>query len=273
MIETLKTKLKKFTNDKDKYNYLREYLQLLILQILDEKGCFRNIAFLGGTALRILYDLKRFSEDLDFSLINTENYSFANIMKSIERELRLKNFDVTIRYKDHKTVASAFIKFNNILHQTNLTSLKDQKLLVKFEVDQKPPEGFKTEFTMINNEFLIGITHFDLPSLFAGKIHALLCRKYAKGRDYYDLTWYLTKNIAPNYTLLNKSMEQTEQHKFNLTKKTLHVNLIKLIEQTDFAHIKKDIEPFLENPKEIRFFEKDVFLTLLENKMRSDPES
>jgi len=80
MIETLKTKLKKFTNDKDKYNYLREYLQLLILQILDEKGCFRNIAFLGGTALRILYDLKRFSEDLDFSLINTENYSFANIM-------------------------------------------------------------------------------------------------------------------------------------------------------------------------------------------------
>lgn len=264
MLEAIKDKLRGHSgNNREKYNYLREYLQLLILKILDEKGYFNHIAFVGGTALRILYDLNRFSEDLVFSLTGQQNYSFADSMKTIKHELNKQNLTVDIATKDQKTVASAFIKFDSLLFELGLSAHKDQKLSVKFEVDQNPPLGYQTEFSMINKEFLIGISHYDLPSLFAGKLHALLCRTYTKGRDYYDLLWYLGKKITPNYALLENAIQQTEHEKLQLNKEKLVELLTKRIEQTDFKKIRADVEPFLADEKELRYFDKNIFLSLI----------
>jgi predicted nucleotidyltransferase component of viral defense system len=199
MYELLKTKLAEYGSDRaQKYNYLREYLQLLILKILDEKGYFRHIAFVGGTALRILYDLNRFSEDLDFCLIDKAHFDFKAMIHVLVKELQQQNFQVEFTAKDNKTVASGFIKFNQLLLSLGVSPHLNQKLSIKIEIDCNPPTGFKTEFTMINKEFLIGIQHYDLPSLFAGKLHAILCRAYTKGRDYYDLIWFLGRKIDPN---------------------------------------------------------------------------
>lgn len=263
MIEVIQQKLRPLTTFEEKYNTLREFLQILILKIIDESGYFRNLAFVCGTALRILYDLKRFSEDLDFCLISHDHYDFSAMMTSLERQLKLYHLESSVRYKDHRTVASAFIKFDNILHATGLTGHVDKKLLIKFEVDQNPPQGFKTQLSVINKDFLIGINHFDQPSLFAGKLHALLCRKYTKGRDYYDLIWYLSQKIEPNFDLLNNAILQTENQNLQLNKKRLHDLLEKRLQTTDFGKVRADISPFLIDPKEIRFFDKNYFLNLI----------
>lgn len=260
----LQEKIKHLSTREDKYNALREYLQLLILRIIDEKGFFQNIAFVGGTALRILYDLRRFSEDLDFCLVQSKHYSFNKLLESISKELELQGLNVDVKGKDKKTVAAAFIRFNTLLHDLGLSSHKDQNLTVKIEVDQNPPKGYKTKLTVINKVFLMGINHYDLPSLFASKCHALLCRKYQKGRDYYDFVWYLAHNVDPNVPLLNAAIEQTEHRPSHLNKEQLKQALIEHFEKTDFERLKQDIQPFLENPAEIRFFETPYFLQLVE---------
>lgn len=264
MNETLITKLNEFGTDKTgKYNYLREYFQLLTLKILDENGYFRNIAFVGGTALRILYDLNRFSEDLDFCLIEKKNFSFHDMMQTVKKALSQENFDVEATTKENKTVGSAFIKFNQLLFNLGISPHKDEKLSIKIEIDQNPPKAFNTEFSMINKEFLIGINHYDLPSLFSGKLHAILCRAYTKGRDYYDLMWFLSRKIEPNYILLTNAIEQTEKTKIQLNRKKLIELLHNRINETDFRKIRLDIGPFLADSKEIRYFEKDFFLNLI----------
>lgn len=266
MIEVIQQKLNPLSSAEEKYNKLREFLQLLILKIIDENGYFKNLAFVGGTALKVIYDLKRFSEDLDFCLIEHENYHFSTMMKELERHLRLYGLDVDIRYKDHKTVASAFVKFNNILHLFGLTQHLSEKVLIKFEVDQNTPKGFQAELSIVNQDFLIAINHFDLPSLYAGKLHAVLCRKYTKGRDYYDLIWYISQKIQPNLLLLNNAMQQTEHQDYHLDQEKLDSMLKERIQNADFAKIRADIAPFLIDPKEIRFFEEKYLMSLVSKK-------
>lgn len=263
MIDVIQQKLQSLTSAEEKYNQLREFLQLLILKIVDENGYFRNLAFVGGTALRIIYNLKRFSEDLDFCLANRDHYHFSTIMRELEHQLRLYHLDAEIRFKDHKNVASAFIKFDNILHLSGLSQHTDKKLLIKFEVDQNPPQGYQTELSVINKDFLIGINHFDLPSLFAGKLHAVLCRKYTKGRDYYDLIWYISQHIQPNFVLLNNAVQQTEHQEWHIDKDNLPKLLKDRFQMTDFSKVRADITPFLMDSKEARFFEEKYFLSLI----------
>lgn len=264
MIELLKNKLRDYRSNEEKYNMLREHLQLLILKSLEELGYFKNLAFVGGTALRILYDLKRFSEDLDFCLVNNTKYNFGDLMHKLEKRLLLENIAVSIKYKDKKTVASAFIKFDQLLHQLGLSMHADQKLMVKFEVDQNSPKGYQTMFTVINKEFLIGINHYDLPSLFAGKLHAVLCRKYAKGRDYYDLIWYLSKKVKPNYRLLDQSILQTEHYDPKLNPEKLITALKEKVLSIDLQKLKHDVRPFLENATETKYFEAPILISLID---------
>lgn len=266
MLEVIQEKLRKHDGSNlDKYNYLREYLQHLVLKIVDEQGFFRNLAFVGGTALRVLYDLNRFSEDLDFSLIAANNYSYAKMMRVIANELQKNNLTVAIKSRTQKTVAASFIVFPSLLFEFGLTKLKEQRILIKFEVDQNPPTGYQTKLSLVNKDFLIAINHFDLPSLFASKLHAILCRKYVKGRDFYDLLWYLGKKIHPNYKLLEQAFLQTEKEKIVFNKEILTKVLKNKIEKIDFKLMKSDIEPFLVNVSELRYFEKDFFLNLVEN--------
>lgn len=263
MLELLKTKLATYPNDQARYNYLREYLQLYILKILDEKGYFQQLAFVGGTALRIIYDLKRFSEDLDFSLVDAKQFKANKLATDIERELKLINCEVTIKCKVDKTVAVIWFKFPQLLSSLGLSPHQTQLLSIKMEIDQNSPQGFARVFSVINKEFLIAINHYDLPSLFASKLHAFLFRKYRKGRDYYDLLWYLSRKTTPNYTLLNNAIIQTQHKNLKLNAVGLKQLLTEQINQTNFKHITLDIEAFLEDSSEIRFFTKEFFLQAL----------
>jgi len=149
------------------------------------------------------------------------------------------------------------------LYKLGLSPHHNQKLSIKLEIDQNPPTGYNCQLTMLNKDFLVAVNHFDLPSLFAGKLHAVLCRPYAKGRDYYDLLWFLAKKIVPNYVLLNNALQQTEGTKANIDSSELKKLLLTTIESADFPKIRNDVVAFLLEPNEIRFFEKDYFVSAI----------
>ncbi|MCX7115065.1 MAG: nucleotidyl transferase AbiEii/AbiGii toxin family protein [Gammaproteobacteria bacterium] len=261
MIDVLKQQVKEYKgNHNDKYNFLREQLQILILKKIDEAGYFKNIAFVGGTALRILYDLKRFSEDLDFSLINATTFDFTQFIEKLRYELHLESLVIEHKSKMRDAVCMAQLKFKDLLFETQLSPHKDEVIMIKLEVDCRPPAGYKTELTLVNKGDLVAINHFDLPSLFAGKLHAILQRKYTKGRDYYDFLWYMARKIKPNFLMLNQALEQTMGVNPNLDEHTLIHVLEKRFDETNYALVRKDVEVFLSDPKEIRFFTKEIFM-------------
>jgi predicted nucleotidyltransferase component of viral defense system len=261
MIEILRKKIRKAPADQ-KINVLREYLQILILKILSDKKVFNNIVFVGGTALRILYGLRRYSEDLDFSLVNRKGYDFVSVLEYLKQELKLLNFNVDINYKKG-VVDSAFISFSGLLQELGLSSIKSQKISVKLEVDTNPPKGGTEENTLINDEFIFPVKHFDLPSLMAGKLHSVLCRKFVKGRDYYDLIWYLSKTITPNFRKLNNAITQTKNKIEKIDEKNWKEVLLKRLKKINFPHAKKDVERFLMNPEEGKLLSFENFEKLI----------
>ncbi len=264
MINLLHERLTRFEGTDDaKLNYVREFLQLLTLKILEEKGHYKNISFLGGTALRILFDLNRFSEDLDFSLADPLNYDFDKIVTDIHTNYTLYNIPVEIKARNRGSVASAYIKFTSLLYQFGLSPHKDQRFTIKFDIDQNPPHGAQTMQTIINKDFIIGINHYNLPSLFAGKLHAILHRSYTKGRDFYDLLWYISKNIEPNLELLNNAIFQSQGKNPHLDLESLKLELQKRIEETNFSHVLSDLTPFLITPNEASYFTKEHFTNLI----------
>jgi len=195
-----------------KLSVLREYLQACALRSLHESEAFLCLSFVGGTALRFLYDLPRFSEDLDFSVENPTGYEPLRWMEKLSKDLSLAGFDVTVRWNDRKTVHVGWVRVGGILKDAGISNIAEQKLSIKLEVDTRPPEGAILERRLVNRHMLLSLQHHDLPSLMAGKIHALVTRRYAKGRDWYDLAWYRAKRppITPNLTLLQNALDQTE---------------------------------------------------------------
>ncbi|MFC2079826.1 nucleotidyl transferase AbiEii/AbiGii toxin family protein, partial [Candidatus Bipolaricaulota bacterium] len=170
-------------------NVLREYLQAHILFSLQAGRAFEQLAFVGGTALRFLYGLRRYSEDLDFSLERSEAYDFPRLLGRIESDLTQAGFEVTMHPHEGTPVHSAFVRFPGLLAECGLSPHPTQKLSIKIEVDTSPPAGATLQTTVINRDFLLALQHHDLPSLMAGKLHAVLSRRYTKGRDIYDLLW------------------------------------------------------------------------------------
>ncbi|OGC09556.1 hypothetical protein A3F86_04975 [candidate division WOR-1 bacterium RIFCSPLOWO2_12_FULL_45_9] len=264
MKELVKIKLAGLKTADEKYNFLREFLQELILQIIDRHKYFKHLAFVGGTALRVIYDLPRFSEDLDFCLIHKQDFDFAVLLETLKRELALNGFEVDIVNSTKRTVYGSFIKFKNILHETGLSAHASEKLLIKLEIDSNPPAGYKTEISLINKNFLFKVGHYELPSLFAGKLHAFLFRKYVKGRDFYDFLWFLTRKTAINYSLLNAAAQQTEKKALKLDAGKLKELLIKKIRQVNFNHIRNELAPFLADKHELEYFQAEHFLKLIE---------
>ncbi len=210
MIDVIRQKISQASSSEEKFNKTREFLQLLVLKIIFDRKYFNNIAFVGGTALRILYDLKRFSEDLDFSLIEAKGYSFGSMAEALENDLKNYGLKAEMPARDKNIVNSGMIKFPGLLSELGLSNIKEQKLAVKLEVDTNPPKGWKLELTPVSSSYIFAVNHFDLPSLFATKLHACFFRKYSKGRDFYDFVWYFGRKIKPNYLLLNNAVRQTE---------------------------------------------------------------
>lgn len=256
----------KKTDFNAKLNIMREYLQAYILRIMYNQGLFRYIVFLGGTALRFLYDLPRFSEDLDFSLVKSGEYDFAAFMKKIKEELLLAGYDISLTYNDDKNVHSAFVKFIGLMYEAGISPLKSQKFSIKVEIDTNPPRGevFKTD--IVNKYFPIAFLSYNLPSLFAGKLHAILSRKYTKGRDFFDLGWYFSrwKDISPNIVLLHNALTQTGWEKEFPDETNWRDFICEAVKKTDWKKVTEDVRNFLENPLDIDVFSQENILQLIE---------
>ena len=258
---------------------LREIVQSIVLVGLSRTAFFKKASFYGGTALRIFYDLNRYSEDLDFTLNNVDkNFSIAPFIESI-KNVALSyglELEISIKQKQINTpVESAFAKINtyqtfiNLKMNSELTKLlhKDEVIKVKFEIDCEPALGFTTENKWIDMPEFAPVIVLDEASLFAGKLHAILCRNYkttVKGRDYYDFLFYVRRGISPNLNYLRNKLINTgkinEKDTFNI--EVLKEMLIKRFEQVDFGQVKNDTERFIINNEDLSTYSKDLFVQM-----------
>ena len=235
-----------------KLNILREYVQAQVLRSLHESEAFRSLSFVGGTALRFVYGLPRFSEDLGLSLDdNVEEYQPECWLKKMKRDLSLAGFDVSLSWNNRTTVHKAWVKIPGILKQAGLASMENQNLSIKLEIDTHPPKGAVSERKIITKYTMFSLKHYNLPSLMAGKLHALLTRKYHKGRDWYDLMWYRTQvpPIDPNLVQLQNALNQT-QGRGTLEAALWKQIIIEVLHQLDCSVLRADVQAFLERPRE-----------------------
>lgn len=260
MIDLLKKEISGKKSPEDKINHLRELLQLVCLKIFYDKGHFSALTFTGGTALRVLYGLRRFSEDLDFFLTAKNSYDFNVLAADLKRGLGLNGLNIALKTWGLSGVDNATIKFPEILKDAGISHAHDQELSIKLEIDLDPPVGGKIESTLVNNMFVLNVAHFSLSSLYATKLHACFFRKYAKGRDFYDLLWYLGKKVKPDYTLLNNAIRQTEGEFEALNADNIKEFMLKRLEKIDFKDVKKDVKSFLEDKSELKLLEKSVIV-------------
>lgn len=235
-------------------NIVREYLQVLILKAIYQSKYGRGLSFMGGTCLRICYDLKRFSEDLDFALDRKiASYSFKELNGLIALFLRNSNFEVDLQVSNEKIVQKSVIRVSKILHAFGLSRLKEQKIHIRLEVDTNPAKAGdsdrETFFVTKFDEMFPIIKHTD-DTLFAGKVCAILNRTYTKGRDFYDLLWYLNRKKEINLRYLNGALKQTGLKRLFKSRDDVIAALEKKISEVKIAYIMKDIGRFLEDPLE-----------------------
>lgn len=250
-----------------KIGIAREYLQARILQCFQEDGVFTRWAFQGGTALRFLFSLPRFSEDLDFALIrDDEDAHFEGAVRRAESALKAEGYEVSIKGKPEKTVASAFIGFPGLLHELGLSPQRRQIFSVKVEVDTRPPVGAGFDTTLVRRHVILNLYHYDKASLLAGKLHALLARSWCKGRDLYDLVWYLSDKTwpEPNLTLLNAALSQTGWTGPELLASNWRRVVADKLGSIDWNAARADVLPFLERPREIDLIRSEHLLHLLQ---------
>lgn len=230
-------------------NLAREYLQARILAALQRSGAMIPLAFHGGTALRFLYSLGRYSEDLDFTLEgNSQSYDFRAYMQAIRSELTPEGYPVELKVNDQKTVHSAFIRFPGLLFELGLSPQRSESLAVKIEVDTHPPQGAGLTTTVVRRFVVLQLQHHDRASLLSGKLHAVLQRPYAKGRDIYDLLWYLSDPNwpQPNLVLLNNALAQTHWEGGTLTEANWREIVSGRLRNLNWNGIVQDVRPFIE---------------------------
>jgi hypothetical protein len=244
----------------------REYLQARMLEFLQDAGVFLRWAFLGGTALRFLYDIPRFSEDLDFSSIAPgEDSGFKPALIRVRQAFLREGYTVEARVRGGKTVASAWLNFPGLPHELGLSRHASQTLSIKVELDTRPPEGAHTETSVIRRHVTVRLTHYDKPSLLAGKLHAVLGRRWTKGRDLYDLAWYLADRRwpPPNLDLLNNALLQTGWKGPVLTDVNWKNEVRRHLDHVEWKRAENDVRPFLERPDDVALVSAETFDSLL----------
>lgn len=258
----------------DKKNAIKEILQEIVLCGLARGGFFKEAAFYGGTALRIFYGLDRFSEDLDFSLIAANpNFDFKKYFPTLEKEIKSYGLNLSITEKVKSIdsdVASAFVKGNtkelllSFYTNDNISITSNETIKIKFEVDTNPPAyaKFEHKYRLLPSPYEVNM--YDLSSLFAGKIHAVLCRGWKsriKGRDLYDYAFYLSKNASVNQRHLRERLIQSDfikkDNKLDLD--DLKAMLYVRFDTIDFAQAKRDVEPFIQNISILDIWSADFF--------------
>lgn len=244
-------------------NAIFEVNQQVILAGLHSGGFFDEAAFYGGTCLRIFHGLQRFSEDMDFSLLSP-NSDFTRYFKPIEDEFALTGRRVEITKKEKKSfskVESAFLKDNTEVY--DIAFQTEKAIRIKIEVGVCPPLKFATENKLLLQPRSFFTRCFTLPCLYAGKMHALVFRTWKnriKGRDWYDFEWYVRNNIPLDFAHLQERVLQ-----FNgeiISKADFLGRLEQRLATADISQVKKDVLPFVRNPRELEIWSNDYFLRL-----------
>lgn len=238
----------------------REYLQARILQSLQEDGVFTRWAFQGGTALRFLYAMPRFSEDLDFAVVQSGvEAGMDSAVRRVESSLAAEGYTLSIKPKTDKTVATTFIRFAGLPYELELSPHADQVLSVRVEVDTNPPDGATLATTMVRRHILLHLQHYDRSSLLAGKLHAVLSRPWCKGRDLFDLAWYLADREwpEPNIPFLGAALKQTGWTGPAISSSNWRFVTAEKLEEVDWSQAREDVRPFLERPQDVEMLAPD----------------
>lgn len=257
---------------------LREIMQEIALAGLYRAGFFEKAAFYGGTALRIFHKLDRFSEDLDFSLlVPDEDFSLVKYLDAILEEFESQGMKVSVKEKKKSiqtNIDSAFLKsetiwkelvLEGIVPQSGITQVANIK--IKLEVDKKPPLGFKTEERLLLRPFSFYVKCFVMTDLFAGKMHALLFRKWGenvKGRDWYDMEWYIKKGTGLNLShFLLRAKDSGDWQKDSITDDEFRGLLTVKIDSVNMQRVKADISRFIPKPEVLEIWSPAYFKDLI----------
>jgi len=227
---------------------LTEYLQSEILASLYGSKFGSYLTFMGDTCLRFVYRIDRFSEDLDFELIK-KGLKYSELAAFFEKELGKLGFIVDTRVKKTPNIVIVFVKFSEVMQQMGLSNFTDQKLKIKFEIDPKPPRNIAYETKTISAYGKVfNLIANNLPTVYTQKIVALKRRPYQKGRDFYDLVWFLAqKELEPNYKLLKEKGIPVKN------KKELVEELKKIVSRSDLKQASKEVERFLFYPQQAKW--------------------
>jgi predicted nucleotidyltransferase component of viral defense system len=255
---------------------LREVLQEVSLLGLWRAKFFEKAAFYGGSALRMLYGLDRFSEDLDFSLMEpAEDFDLSKYSRALVRELEAFGFEVQmdrVTQTKESRIRSAFLKADTLSQlmvisagQTVLEKMpRGRAMKIKVEVDTDPPPGFDTNTSYLLNPIPFSVRTYVLPDLFAGKMHAVLCRRWktrVKGRDWYDMVWYVANHPQLNLRHLESRMRQSGDWTGDnaMTCESLMGLVGNAIDKLDVEQARREVEPFVKRPESLDIWSKDLF--------------
>jgi hypothetical protein len=247
-------------------NLAREYLQARLLGCLQRAGAMIPLAFHGGTALRFLYASSRYSEDLDFALEGVRSqYDLRAYLRAMRTELAAEGYALEVKLNDRKVVHSAFIRFQGLLYELGLSPHRDRVLSIKLEVDTNPPAGAGLATSLVRRHVTLQLQHHDRASLLAGKLHAILQRPYLKGRDIYDLLWYLSDPDwpPPNLMLLNHALQQTGWAEGLVTGDSWRALVRERLKSLRWEQVVADVLPFLEPSADLGLLSLDNLLRVL----------
>ena len=253
------------TTPNERHNAQIEVAQQIVLAGLARSDFFAHAAFYGGTCLRIFHGLPRFSEDMDFSLLqNNKDFDWTKFFPYIEQEFLSLGRRVVITKKDKRSfgkVESAFLKDNTDVY--NLLFQTEKSIKIKIEADTCPPLRFQTEQKLLMQPYSFYTRCFALPDLFAGKMHALLYRQWksrVKGRDWYDFEWYVRNRIPLHFAHLQARAKQFNNE--DLTPDAFAQKLRETIQSVDLNLVKADVSPFLVRPQETEIWSNDYFMQI-----------
>jgi predicted nucleotidyltransferase component of viral defense system len=262
------------SNQQEAKDSLREIMHEISLAGLYRVGFFEKAAFYGGTALRIFYGLDRYSEDLDFSLLEkNQSFNLGKYQDSLLNEFESLGMKVTIREKEkvqRSNIKSTFLKSETLWNELILEGIIPQiglnqpaNIKIKIEVDTAPPLGFETEEKLLLKPFSFYVKCLTLPDLFAGKMHALLFRGWGqnvKGRDWYDMEWYIRKGIELNlHHFALRAYESGDWDRKEITEIELRELLKEKIDTINFQFAKDDIQRFIQDHDKLKLWNQKYF--------------
>ena len=252
-------------------NGFREAVQRYLLRILAGEGFFNEMAFVGGTALRVGHQLNRFSEDIDFAVLKP--LSVDRTIKIGETAFdALKALKIGISsQRDFRTIpmGGPTDKLDYVCHldvrlPTEFRGGGAARFTLRLDVDRNPAHGWKTTPTLVRSKIRpFALTMHDLSSLFAGKLHVLCCRTdRAKGRDFFDLAWYLSREISPNLAFLEATIQALEPEPWPVSE--WQARLMQRLDEIDFGRLRRDLEPFLVEPADAMLLDSQLLVAALE---------